>query len=54
MPTALAIARADQWVAAGGFSVVVVVTTCRITDAANGFLPGGRVLSRSRPSTPCV
>ncbi len=27
IPTALAIARAVQWVAAGGFSVVVLVTT---------------------------
>jgi hypothetical protein len=44
--------RAVQWVAVGGFSVVVLVTTCRMTDAASGSLPGGCVLSRNRPSTP--
>jgi hypothetical protein len=52
MPTALAIARPVQWVAAGGFSVVVFVTTCWITAADSLLRPGGRVLSRSKPSTP--
>jgi hypothetical protein len=29
-----------------------LVTTCRTTVGGSGFRPGGRVLSRSRPSTP--
>jgi hypothetical protein len=53
MLTARSIARAVQWIAAGGVSVVVLVTTCWTTEAAaSGLRPGGRVLSHNRPATP--
>jgi hypothetical protein len=45
-------ARALQCVASAGRSVVVLVTTYRTVTSGSGFLPGGRVLSRSKPSTP--
>ena len=52
MPTALAMARTVQCVASlpGGSSVSA--TTLSTSDGASGAMPGGRVLSRSRPSTP--
>src|SRR5204863_3855032 len=52
MPVALAIARPVQWVAWCGGSVQVSATTCAVVSAAIGALPGLRVLSRNRPSTP--
>ena len=52
MPVALAIARPVQWVAWCGGSVQVSATTCAVVSAASGALPGLRVLSRNRPSTP--
>src|SRR5215472_6920137 len=52
MPMALAIARPVQWVAWCGGSVQVSATTRAVVSAAIGGLPGLRVLSRSRPSTP--
>ena len=52
MPMALAIARPVQWVAGCGGSVQVSATTRAVASAAIGVLPGLRVLSRSRPSTP--
>src|SRR5207302_3221341 len=52
MPMALAIARPVQWVAWCGGSLHVNATTRAVVSAAIGALPGLRVLSRSRPSTP--
>src|SRR5689334_21677638 len=52
MPMALAIARPVQWVAWCDGSVQVSATTCAVVSAATGALPGLRVLSRSKPSTP--
>src|SRR5437762_13110361 len=52
MPIALAIARLVQWVAWCDGSVQVSATTCAVVSAATGALPGLRVLSRSKPSTP--
>jgi len=52
MPTALAIDRPVQWVAWCGGSVQVSAATRAVTSAAIGALPGLRVLSRNRPSTP--
>ena len=52
MPTAFAIVRTLQCVAFGGVSLAVLASTLRFTAADSGFLPGGRVLSRSSPSTP--
>src|SRR6516162_780136 len=51
-PLTLAIARPVQWVASCGGSVQVSATTRAVVSAAIGALPGLRVLSRSRPSTP--
>jgi hypothetical protein len=48
----LAIARPVQWVAWRGGAVHVNATTCAVISAAIGALPGLRVLSRSKPSTP--
>ena len=52
MPAAFAIARNVQWVASygGGSSVRRTISATRA--GAIGALPGGRVLSRKRPSTP--
>ena len=52
MPMALAIARPVQWVAWCGGAVHVNATTRAVVSAAIGALPGLRVLSRSKPSTP--
>ena len=52
MPAALAIARPVQCVASCGGSPQVSATTRATVSAAIGGLPGLRVLSRSRPSTP--
>ena len=52
MPAALAIARPVQCVASCGGSAQVSATTRATVSAAIGGLPGLRVLSRSRPSTP--
>jgi hypothetical protein len=49
---ALAIARPVQWVAWCRGAVQVSATTRAVVSAAIGALPGLRVLSRSRPSTP--
>jgi hypothetical protein len=51
-PTAFAIARAVQWVASCGGGACVSRTTSAVLPAEIGALPGGRVLSDSRPSTP--
>src|SRR6266849_5900281 len=51
-PIALAIARPVQWVAWCGGSVQVSATTRAVVSAAIGAVPGLRVLSRNRPSTP--
>src|SRR3954463_3198069 len=52
MPTALAIARPVQWVASpGGASRVNSTTRSTVASDRRG-VPGGRVLSRSRPATP--
>jgi hypothetical protein len=53
MPACLAIARPVQWVASPGGSAQVIATTRATVAAGNGGVPGGRVLSRSRPLTPC-
>ena len=52
MPVALAIARPVQWVAWCGGAVQVNATTRAVVSAAIGALPGLRVLSCNRPSTP--
>lgn len=52
MPAAMAIARPVQCVAAGDGSGQVIATTRATVSAATGGLPGLRVLSCSRPSTP--
>ena len=52
MPTALAIARTVQCVASWRGGSSVSATTLSTSDGASGAIPGGRVLSRSRPSTP--
>src|SRR5512134_3841808 len=52
IPVALAIAAAVQWVASPGGSPAVNSTTRAITVLSKGSLRDGRVLSRSRPSTP--
>src|ERR1700726_3381405 len=52
MPMALAIARPVQWVAWCGGAVHVKSTTRAVVSTASGALPGLRVLSRSKPSTP--
>ena len=53
MPACLAIARPVQWVASPGGSAQVIATTRATVSAGSGGVPGGRVLSRSRPLTPC-
>src|SRR5688500_16549563 len=45
----LAIARPVQWVASPGGSAQVIATTRATVSAGNGGVPGGRVLSCSRP-----
>jgi len=50
--TAFAIARAVQWVASCGGGACVSRTTSAVLPAGIGALPGGRVLSRSRPAIP--
>jgi hypothetical protein len=52
MPTALAMAAAVQWVASCGGSVAVSATTRSMIAWPSGATREGRVLSRSRPSTP--
>jgi hypothetical protein len=52
IPACLAIARPVQWVAAPGGSAQVSVTTRRTTASPRGALPGLRLASRRRPSTP--
>src|SRR5260221_748789 len=52
MPAALAMAAAVQCVVSPGGSALVRATTRSITGWASGGMRGGRVLSRSRPSTP--
>src|SRR5262249_21052975 len=51
-PTVLAIARPVQWVISPGGSPQVNASTLLTVSIATHFLPGGRVLSRSRPDTP--
>ena len=52
MPIALAIVRTLQCVASGGVSLAVLASTLAFRSGASGLRPGGRVLSRKRPSTP--
>ena len=52
MPIALAIVRTLQCVALAGVAVAVFASTASFTSAGSGAVPGSRVLSRSRPSTP--
>jgi hypothetical protein len=52
-PTALAMARPVQWVASPSGSEQVSSKILAKTLAESGARPGLRVLSRSRPSTPC-
>ena len=52
MPLALAMAAAVQCVTSPGGSVSVSATTRAATSAPSGGMRDGRVLSRSRPSTP--
>jgi len=52
MPTARAIERTLQWVAFAGVSRIVLVSTNALMAGASGGVPGGRLLSRKRPSTP--
>ncbi len=52
MPTALAIARPVQCVASHGGAAQVSATTRATVSPGKRGLPGGRVLSRSSPSTP--
>jgi hypothetical protein len=52
MPTVFAIALTVQWVASSGGGASVRRTTSATRSSAIGALPGGRVLSFSRPSTP--
>src|SRR3546814_9032215 len=52
IPTALAIARTVQWVASWLGVSSVSFTTLSTKAASRGATPGGRVLSRSNPSTP--
>ena len=52
MPTVLAITPAVQCVVSSDGSSAVRATTCSIIAGSSGLRPGGRVLSRSRPSTP--
>jgi hypothetical protein len=51
-PIALAIARPVQWVAGCGGWVQVSATSWAALSDAIGALPGLRLLSRYRPSTP--
>ena len=51
-PMALATARPVQWVASPGGSEHVSASTLATVAVVRGALPGGRVLSRSSPSTP--
>ena len=48
----VAIARPVQWVISPGGSPQVNASTLLTVSIATGFLPGGRVLSCSRPATP--
>ena len=52
-PWPLAMARPVQWVASPGGSEQVNSSTFATTLVESGALPGLRVLSRRRPSTPC-
>src|SRR5215467_4148100 len=52
MPIAAAIESRLQCVALGGNSLAVLDRTLHFIVAGSGFLPGGRVLSRNKPSTP--
>src|SRR5580692_10730965 len=51
-PIALAMARPVQWVTAPGGSRRVRSTTACTLACGTGGMPGGRVLSRSKPSMP--
>lgn len=52
MPLSLAIMAAVQWVASAGGSANVRVATRSAMSGPSGLIREGRVLSRSRPSTP--
>jgi hypothetical protein len=52
MPIAFAIVRTLQCVASAGVSRAVLASTLAFVAALSGLRPGGRVLSRRRPSTP--
>ena len=51
-PATLAISRPVQWVVSPGGSPSVRATTRSATSSGRRGVPGGRVLSRSRPSRP--
>jgi hypothetical protein len=52
IPISAAIELRLQCVALGGNSLAVLDRTLCFTAGDSGFLPGGRVLSRNKPSTP--
>jgi len=52
IPTALAIARALQWVASWGGTWFVSATTRSTVSVGSGAIREGRVLSRVNPSIP--
>jgi hypothetical protein len=52
MPLTLAMTAAVQWVVSPGGSVSVRAITRSVTSRASGGMREGRVLSRSKPSTP--
>ena len=52
IPISAAIDALLQCVAFAGVPLAVLVRTLCLIAAGKGFLPGGRVLSRSKPSTP--
>ena len=54
MPAVFAIIAPVQWVASPGGSVMVNATTRSTTAPSSGWTREGRVLSRSKPSKPCV
>ena len=52
IPAVLAIVRVVQWVACAGVVRSVISTIVAIRSGDTGSRPGGRVASRSKPSTP--
>ena len=52
MPTTSATARPVQWVVSPGGSEQASANTWATVAVGSGGVPGGRVLSRNRPSMP--